>query len=50
MSENVPKWANDLALDVYKVIQQHEGMPRFREMVDKCVADHETQIDDLQEW
>src|SRR3990170_3292415 len=50
MSKDVPKWLGDLALDVYKVIQQYDAMPRFRDMVEMYVADREAQLAGQKEW
>jgi hypothetical protein len=50
MSERVPKWVTDLALDIYKVIQKPGAMDRFREMVNMWASKHEGDINNHLEW
>ena len=33
MSDKIPEWITNLALDVYSLIQKHDAMPHFQEMV-----------------
>jgi len=50
MSENIPEWITNLALDIYKVIQQYKAMPHFHEMVNKWAENREAEIDKLKTW
>jgi hypothetical protein len=50
MIENIPEWITNLALDIYKVIQQYKAMPRFHEMVNKWAENREAEIDKLRTW
>jgi len=50
MIENIPEWITNLALDIYRVIQQYKAMPRFHEMVNKWAENREAEIDRLITW
>jgi len=50
MSDKTPKWINDLALDVYRIIQQYDAMPQFRDMLKKWMANYESQQLKQENW
>jgi len=50
MRESIPEWITKLALDIYKVIQKYEAMPRFQEMVNQWAEGHEAEMERLKEW
>lgn len=50
MSKNISEWITNLALDIYKVIQQYKAMPHFQEMVNKWAENREAEIDKLKTW
>ena len=50
MSKNIPEWITNLALDIYKIIQQYKAMPHFHEMVNKWAENREAEIDKLKTW
>ena len=50
MSDEIPEWITNLALDIYKVIEQCEAMSRFQEMVQKWAEAHKDEIEKQREW
>lgn len=50
MTENIPKWITNLALDIYKLIIKYNAMSRFQEMVNKWAEEHEAEIEKHREW
>jgi hypothetical protein len=50
MSEEIPAWIANLALDVYKVIQKYNAMPRFQQMINEWAEEHEAEIEKHKEW
>ena len=50
MSEHIPEWISNLALDIYSIIQQYEALPHFREMIKIWAEGHEAEIDNLKTW
>jgi len=50
MSGNIPKWLTGLALEIYKIIQKHNALDWFREMVDKWASKHEGDVKNRLEW
>lgn len=50
MIENIPEWITNLALDIYKVIQKYNAMPRFSEMVNTWTKSHEAESSRLKTW
>lgn len=50
MSNNIPVWLTNLALDIYKVIQQYDAIQRFQEMVQKWAEAHKDEIEKQKEW
>lgn len=50
MIENIPEWITNLALNIYKVIQKYNAMPRFSEMVNTWTKSHEAESRKLNTW
>ena len=50
MSENIPKWIDDLALRVCKLIQKYDAIPRFREMIRSRFEEHDKQYAMERDW
>jgi hypothetical protein len=50
MSETIPGWITNLALDIYKIIQKYNALPHFQEMVNKWAEEHEAEIEKRKEW
>jgi len=50
MSDKIPEWITNLALDVHSLIQKHDAMPRFQEMVREWSEAHQREINKQREW
>ena len=50
ISKDIPNWVGILALDIYKIIQKYNAMPRFQEMVNLWAEEHEAEIRKRMEW
>lgn len=50
MSKDIPEWLTSFASDIYKLIQKHNAMARFQEMVDKWGEQHKEESDRIKEW
>ncbi len=50
MNNKIPKWINDFALDIYKLIKKYDAMPRFQEMVNEWAEERKAEINKHRKW